>query len=277
VVAVLSHRDPTLLQRLISTILRGERTVVLLHHDPRGVPHGLRESDRLRLVPDPLPCDWGRMNFADAMVRCMSEAGRCFPDFSWVLLISGQDYPAQSLRLTEERLAAEPHDALVRHFPVPERPVPGEDPWQTLCRARYLHRIRVPRTRRSMPWPRRHPFRSGRELYVGDTWLNLRASAAVHVVEQFHRQPEVRRYLSWCSSPDEALIPTLLLNDADHLRFANDRRRFIKWTSGAAHPALLTEEHFDAITTSGDFFARKVDSYASGVLLDRLDDFVDQQ
>src|SRR3954470_4496683 len=105
VVAILSHRDAPLLHRLVGRVLEGERTVAVVHHDPRGERHGLTESDRVRLVPDPQPVEWGRMSQALAMYRTMESATRLVDDAEWVLLISGQDYPAQPLTDTERFLA----------------------------------------------------------------------------------------------------------------------------------------------------------------------------
>lgn len=272
VVAVLSHRDPRLLRRLVHRILEGDDTVALVHHDPRGEPHGLRPSDRLLLVPDARPCDWGRMNLAHAMLRCLRTARDEVPELGWLLLTSGQDYPAQHLRQTEADLARQPADALLRWFPVPEAPAEGEHPWQARCRDRYLHRIRVPGNRRSVPFPRRHPFHDGTALFVGDMWVNLRAPAVHHVLEQRVRMGRVVSYLSRCSVPDEALLPTLLLNDADHLRIAGERRRFIRWVEGRPNPELLTAADVPAIEGSGDYFARKVDSVRTPAVLDLLDE-----
>ena len=269
--AVLSHKDPPLLQRLVSSVLDGERSVALVHHDPRGEPHGLVESDRVRLVPDPRPCDWGRMNFAEAMIRVVRCALEASPDLSWVLLVSGQDYPAQPMQVTEAMLAREDSDALLRHFQVTDDPRDDVHPWQARCRQRYLHRLRLPGTHRSVPWPRRHPFHDETRLFIGDTWPNLSARAAHHLMEQYDRMPQVRRYLSRCSSPDEALLPTLLLNDADDLQVRNERKRLIKWPPHAAHPKTLDETDADDVLASGDFFARKVDGQRSAALLDRLD------
>ncbi|MBA2696573.1 MAG: hypothetical protein H0U62_12215, partial [Actinobacteria bacterium] len=113
VVAVLSHRDPPLLRRLVDRILEGADTVALVHHDPRGEPHGLTPHERLLLVPEPQPCDWGRMNFAQAMLRCLQVGVEAVPELSWLLLTSGQDYPAQHLSRTEADLAGQEADALL--------------------------------------------------------------------------------------------------------------------------------------------------------------------
>ncbi|MFC4783453.1 beta-1,6-N-acetylglucosaminyltransferase [Nocardioides sp. MAHUQ-72] len=272
VVAVLSHRDPRLLQRLVARILEGDRTVALVHHDPRGEPHGLVPHDRLVLVPDAGPCDWGRMNLAEAMLRCLRAGLDAVPELEWLLLVSGQDYPAQHLRRTEADLAGQDADALLRWFPVPEDPSGDVHPWQARCRRRYLHRMRIPGDRRSVPFPRRHPFRQGTGLYVGDMWANLRAPAVHHVLEQRERLGRVESYLSRCSVPDEALLPTLLLNDADHLRVLPERRRYIRWVEGRPNPELLTLDDVAAMEGSGDWFARKVDSVRTPEVLDLLDE-----
>lgn len=271
VVAILSHRDPPLLHRLVDRVLEGERTVAVVHHDPRGEPHGLQESDRVRLVPDPAPCDWGRMSQAVGMYRCISAARALVPDVEWALLISGQDYPAQSLSATERFLADSNADALLRYFEVSPTPQVGETAWQSRCRERYLRRIRVPFSRRSVPGVRRQLFGEAYPLYIGDTWVNLRRPAIDHLVDQFGRHADVRSYLSRCSNPDEALIPTLLLNGQTSLRVISERRRYIRWVEGRPHPETLDSSYLDAIRDSGDFFARKVDSVVSATLLDHLD------
>jgi hypothetical protein len=268
VVAVLSHRDPPLLRRLVDRILEGDNTVALVHHDPRGVPHGLTPHERLVLVPDAQPCDWGRMNLAEAMLRCLRAGLDAFPDLEWILLTSGQDYPAQHLRRTEADLARVQADALLRWFPVPADPSDDVLPWQARCRRRYLHRMRIPGDHRSVPFPRRSPFRNGTDLYIG---ANLRAQAVHHVLEQRQRLARVESYLSRCSVPDEALLPTLLLNDADHLRILPERRRYIRWVEGRPNPELLTVEDVAAMEGAGDYFARKVDSDGTPEVLDLLD------
>jgi hypothetical protein len=271
IVAILSHRDPPMLSRLVGRVLEGERTVAVVHHDPRGEPHLLQESDRVRLVPDPAPCDWGRMSLALGMYHCIASARALVPDLEWVLLVSGQDYPAQHLLATERFLAASDADVLMRHFEVSPRPQPDETPWQARCRERYLHRLRIPGTRRSLPAPRRPPFDSTLRLHVGDMWVNLRRAAIDHLIHQFQRSPEVVRYLSRCPVPDEALIPTLMLSGQPGLVVANERRRYIRWVEGRPHPETLDRSDYDDIRRSGAFFARKVDPAVSAQLLDDLD------
>lgn len=270
VVGVLSHRDPPLVRRLVERLLEGERTVVLVHHDPRGPALDLPRSDRVLFVPDPQPCRWGRIGFAQAMLRMVDVAGRSVPDLSWLLLISGQDYPCRSMVQIEAELASSPHDAYLRWLPVAD---PREDvhPWQQRTRRRYLHRLRVPFSHRHVPAPRRSPFRDGVGLYVGDTWPNLGAAAVAHLRGQQALRARVEPYLRWCQCPDEALLPTLLMNGAERLSIVNDRKRYVCWTEGDVHPRLLQAADAPDILGSADFFARKVDQEHSGQLLSLLD------
>jgi Core-2/I-Branching enzyme len=272
VVAVLSHRDPPLVRRLVGRILEGDDTVVLLHHDPRGEPLGIQPSDRVLTVADARPCDWGRMSLALGMTRCLAAAVEQVPDFAWVLLVSGQDYPARHVRTIEADLATTSADAMLRHFRVDPEPGPDEHPWQVRCRQRYLHRIRIPGNRRSVPFPRRRVFGHGTDLYIGDMWVNLNARAVRHVLDQELRRPDLRRYFSHCSVPDEAYVPTLLLNDAPGLRVSAERHRYISWTPGHAHPRTLDVSDLEAIrASSADFFVRKVDPTTSAGLMAGLD------
>jgi hypothetical protein len=212
------------------------------------------------------------MNLAEAMLRCLRAGLAAEPDLEWFLLTSGQDYPAQHLRRTEQDLDRQAADALLRHFRVTDDPAEDVHPWQARCRRRYLHRMRLPGGRRSVPFPRRSPFGRGTDLFIGDMWVNLRAPAVHHVLEQRARLPQVASYLSRCSVPDEALLPTLLLNGADHLRVTEEGHRWIRWIEGHPNPELLRVEDVAAVSASRTWFARKVDSARTPDVLDLLDE-----
>lgn len=273
VVIVLSHRDPPLVRRLVRRLEQGTNTVAVVHHDPRGPELDLPPSDNVLEIPDAQPGDWGRMGLADAMLRSLAYAWMNVPDLSWALLISGQDYPCRPVHHIEQELAASPRDAFVRHFRVDDDPADDVHPWQAVTRRRYLRRLRLPSSHRSVPFPRRHPF-GGKDLglYVGDMWVNLAAPAVAHILEQRQRLQRVERYLSRCSVPDEALLPTLLLNNGGRLDIIDDRRRYIRWTEGRPHPEFLDHADVDRANAGSDFFARKVDSERTPEVLDLFDE-----
>jgi hypothetical protein len=270
VVVMLTHRDPPQVQRLVDRVCQGDDVAVVVHHDPRGPELALRPSAQVHRVAEPVAASWGRIGLARAVLTALTTARTAVPELSWALVVSGQDYPSRPMTSIEQELRGTEQDAFLRWFPVGD---PADDviPWQARCRSRYLHSRRLPGSVHHVPAPRRHPFRGGLGLYVADMWPNLSAAALDHVLVQRRRRPEVERYLATCQVPDEALVPTLLLNDRGDLRVSDDGRRFIRWTPGAPHPETLTVEDEGAIRAGDSFFARKVDIERSAELMDRLD------
>lgn len=276
VVLILSHRDPPLVHRLVTRLTAGSNTAVVIHHDPTGPALDLPRSDAVLTMPAPQHAQWGRMSLALTVVNGLRFAATHIPELSWVLVVSGQDYPTRHMKDIEQDLAQSSKDAYLRYFKVPRQPGNDEHHWQQLTRRRYLRKIRLPRTHRSVPFPRRRLF-NGRELslYVGDQWVNLRSTAVTHVLEQQRRLPQIERYFNWCSIPDEGFLPTLLLNNAGQLAIEDDRRRYITWTKGQRHPALLDVGDVEKAAAGTDLFARKVDSERTPDVLDMFDRLAD--
>lgn len=270
VVVMLTHRAPELVRRLVDQVLLGNDVAVVLHHDPRGPELDLPRSSQVLVVPHPIRAGWGRIGLARAVLDSLEHARRHVRELGWALVVSGQDYPCRPMADIESELVSSPYDAYVRWLPV-GAPAHDVGDWQRLARTRYLRRRRLPFTHRHVPAPRLHPFRGDRDLFIGDMWVNLGPAALDHVVAQRSRLPGVERYLARCQIPDEALLTTLLLNDATALRIANERRRFIRWTPGALHPATLTLTDLEDVVAGDDFFARKVALPVSLPLLDALD------
>jgi hypothetical protein len=259
-VVVLSHRGPDQIARLVSRLQDGRDTLVAIHHDPQGEPLRLRPSGSVALIPDPVPCPWGRLARTEAIRRSLQWLRANVPTLSWALVISGQDYPIRTMASIEAELAAARCDAFIRHFRLDGDPADDVHPWQTATRQRYLYRRRLPGSARSirLPWPRRHPFGDGFGLYAGEQWIDLSVRAVDKMLDSPLRDP-LLRYLRRAPLPDEAAVVTLALSGQPELRVVNDRRRYIRWPGGGAwHPAALGSEDIPAMRTSSAFFARKV-------------------
>jgi hypothetical protein len=268
VVLVLSHRDPPLVRRLVDRVRAGNDVVVAVHHDPTGPPLDLPSASNVALVPDPIRCRWGGYELVQATWHCLRWAAHTVPELSWVLLVSGQDYPAMPITHIESELHTTSYDAFLRHFPIDGDPADDVHPWQQLCRTRYFHRRRVPGLPRSVPWPRRHPFHEGRHAYAGDMWFNVSA-AALHGMLESPFTDQLLRFLAAAPIPDEMFIASAVCNQPS-LSVANDRRRYVRFERGARHPHVLGVDDVPDIVSSGAFFARKFDAAAPDVL-DRLD------
>ena len=273
VVGMLTHRDPDQVIRVVDRLVQDSRVTVIVHHDPTG-PRLLPSHERMRVLATASPAPWGSMGVARAQLKVVRAAAETVPDAEWLVLISGADYPAMHPTRMVDLLMESRRDAYVRWFRSDLPPSEDVHPWQARTRSRYMRRLRLPGTHRSMPFPRRHPFRGGTGLYVGDLWVNLNRNSMEHVLRQLEQRPELVRYFSRCSVPDEALLPTLLLNGSETLDVEADHRRYIRWRQGSPHPETVTEADVPQILASGAFFARKMDPSLSGAAMDALDEAI---
>lgn len=267
-VIVLSHRAPAQVARLVDRITEGEDTIAVVHHDPRGEALSLRASPQIAMIPDATPCQWGRLSLVEAQWRSLGWVAKNIPDFSWALLVSGQDYPIRRMGNIEKELANSPHGAYLRHFPIDGDPADDVDPWQPETRHRYLRKRRIPFSRRSvpLPWRRRAPFR----LWAGDMWFNLSAPAVHTMLGDRRTAEDLFGFLRYAPVPDEAFIACMALNSG--VGVANNSRRFIEWIGDNPHPELITAAHMNALAASDAFFARKVDAERHPDVPDLLDD-----
>ncbi|ACY96604.1 MULTISPECIES: beta-1,6-N-acetylglucosaminyltransferase [Thermomonospora] len=278
-VIVLSHRDSEQVTRLIHRITEGTNSFAVIHHDPSGEPLSIPPSSQVAVIPDPIPCKWGRLSLVQAQWKTLQWVARNVPEFSWALLVSGQDYPIRKMSAIEQELAGSPYDAYLRYFRV--GPDPAEDviPWQALTRRRYLYKRRVPFSRRSvtLPFKRRHPYRNGVELYVGDMWFNLSAPTVAAVLDARQMSERMLSYLRFAPIPDETFIASMTLNVHPAPNVAHDSKRYIKWGRRQLHPQIITAEHLPDLRASDAFFARKIDRLAHPEIPDLLDRLAEER
>jgi hypothetical protein len=278
-VVVLSHRRPGQVARLVSRLERGRDVVIAVHHDPHGEPLRLRPSSSVALVPDPVPCPWGRPGVTEAIRKSLAWLQANIPTLSWALVISGQDYPIRTMGSIEAELNSARCDAFIRHFRLDSDPADDVHPWQTTTRRRYLYRRRLPGSARSvqLPWPRPSPFHDGFGLYAGEQWVNLSVRAIQKMLDSPLADP-LLRYMRRAPLPDEAAVVTLALSGKPELTVVNDRRRYVRWPGGGVrHPALLGPQDLPDMRASSAFFARKLDQAVWPEAYDMLDELADRK
>jgi hypothetical protein len=195
------------------------------------------------------------------------------PDVSWIVLVSGQDYPAMSPARIESELLQSQADAFIHWEFVPPFARRRSTDWQRGTSHRYYW-LRFPGTHRFVPVPLVRFYVDGVGTFAGQTWWNLGRRAVDRILDN----PGMTSYLAQrrfrsALAPCEAFFQTALLNSPADLHLVNSHRRFYRFpkTGGSGHPEILTVRDLDAILASDAFFVRKVDEPDSGELLDGLD------
>jgi hypothetical protein len=269
---VMSYRRPRQVERLVERLGETRAAVTAVHHDAKAaeVPQ-LALDGRARLVADPLRVEWGEVSLVRAVLHSMRWIRAEIPDFSWMVLISGEDYPAMAPAAIEAELQASQADVAIEWEYVPPFARRFNTDWQQGMARRYF-RHRYPTTHRFTPVPIASRLVDGLGTFAGSTWWQMGRRAVDVVLADTPVNARLDRRFRNGFISDEAYFQMALLNAPLGLQIDNRNRRFVRFpkTGGSAHPDVLTEADIDEILASDAFFARKVGP-ESEALLERLD------
>jgi hypothetical protein len=269
---VLSHHRPRQVERLLARLADTRSAVTVVHHDPRFDERpSLPPGGRAMLVAEPVPIRWGTMTLVQAILHSLRWIRAEIPDFSWVVPVSGQDYPVRPPAAIEAELESLEADASIAWEFVPPFPRRRNTDWQRGTSRRYQRRFFLG-THRPSPLPRPLHMVDGVGMFAGSTWWQMRRRAVDVVLADTPLNAHLQRKFARLLLPDEAYFQTALLNASIGLQIDNRDRRFVRFpqTGGSAHPEVLTIADADAIVASDALFVRKVGP-ESASLMDRLD------
>jgi hypothetical protein len=289
---ITSYALPNQVLRLARTLRHGSpEALIALHHDDRRCSVDAPALDALgvRRIEPTSPVEWGESSQLEMVLRCLRWLLER-SDFTWVVLLSGQDYPIRPLADIERSLGASEVDAFIEaqrvERPALSRRVPVDE-----FASRYYYRWRklprslvttAARTRpllavREMPsgtWVGvrrfRTPFGPGFECHRGSDWFTLSRRAVEAVDRLMRARPDVLDHYRCTPIPTESFVQTVLANDPA-MRTSGDYRRFSSWNPGASRPRVLGIADLPAILESGADFARKFDETVDRAVLDEID------
>lgn len=269
---IAAHTRPSQCRRLVERLLDDDPDcLVLLHYDQRqtAFDFGRILGARVRFVNE-RPVYWGSTQVVDLYTEMfgLALAEGC----SFVVMLSGQDYPLRHLGGLEVELPAYDVWADVNRLFAAN----GSCNWPE-GRHRYSYRclhfdrptkwarvadriaegvLRVPEWRKELPLPHLVRFRMNNQIwwgtkshgpgvpiYTGSMWMSLSARA-VDVL--FSCPRPLASFFHHVPIADEAYFHTVLGNSTG-LTFAPGYARYIRWAEGQPHPEVLTVADLDSI------------------------------
>jgi hypothetical protein len=102
----------------------------------------------------------------------------------------------------------------------------------------------------------------------------LTPASLQYVIDFMEKNVKFRRFMRLTWGSDEFLIQTLVMNSHFSPRVVNDNLLYLDWDLGTPHPNIITNRHFQALTSSPKLFTRKLDIQTDPAIFDRLDDFI---
>ncbi|MGN7824458.1 beta-1,6-N-acetylglucosaminyltransferase [Chitinophaga sp. 22536] len=264
------HKQPAQLERLLKRLAHPQ-VDCYIHIDAKCALAEWEQAialPQVYLVKERANVTWAGWGIIQASLNGMNAVLRSGIDYSWVTLLSGQDYPLQPVDdlicflqqqtgkqfmnvISEEALR--PMMSKMEHYHFVEYNFPGKYKLAQLLTAM------LPR--------RKAPL--GLKLHCGSAWWTLTLDCVRFCVEYEQQHPALRRYFRLTWGADEFIFQTILMNHQDYRSQVTDYLHYIDWSAGKEHPKALGLEDMDALLQSGKYFARKFD-YGSPVL-DKID------
>jgi hypothetical protein len=294
-----THKEPDQIDRLVRRIKSlSPNAQVLVSHDFSNCDLKRSTFEDLSDV-DIIASRGGRGNFAivqsylDA-IKWLLDSGS---DFSWLINLSGQDYPIQPLSEIEKFLLQTNYDGFVHHFEVFSK----QSPWKrNEGYSRYHYRYRtvvstLPEWQKELLKPVkvlnyvqpffRVNFSYGITLGVktsvpfdqdficyGGSFLCTLSRRCVEYLHNFvEANPSIVHYYEGVAIPDECFIQTVLINSR-LFKLCNDCKRYFDFSQTRnGHPRILSIIDFPALAKSKAHFARKFDPIKDEQILDLID------
>ena len=292
---ILAHRKPAQVERLVRTLLRPEHLIVL--HFDRRAPKGLHVLGRQLatthsnvLLQRPRSVVWFGWQGIDVQLEAMCLALKHSISWTHFIMLSGADYPLQSVDTTAAKLAVTPNTSFVSCFDPVKTGL-----WSDVASRKEHYHLASPllqrvlgipffgrRIKAAFGWKNRPlPWIPGIRRQYPKDWPYLGGSAwcmlARPATEWLTRDPAVVRFARWMrhyGSPDEVFFQSTLYSSRFPGKVENRQGHYIDFVSGAPNPRVFTRDDFDRLVASGFPFARKFDEDIDAAILDRLEQHV---
>lgn len=288
---ITSYQPPMQVLRLVTSIVElSPAARVIVVTDPAGPQLGSTAVRSLaKVVEAPDAVGWGTWSFMRMQLTGAQHAV-ADPAVDYVLLISGQDYPLQSLDAFEREVVASRSGAWIERFdhaPNYEQqllryerqivPVPAVAAGMLRPRAvrRVINRTRLlhvqDRSRGALPLVERRakaPLSGKMTLTSGNNWWVMRRDAMELVLDAEHRFPVLAQHFSRSFIPSEGYPHTVLSACPELAVDWNRRLQYTRWSGWS--PQELSLPDVTKALASGLPFARKF--RADSPALDAIDE-----
>jgi hypothetical protein len=271
---ILAHKNPKQLQRLLNA-LQHPAFHFYIHIDTKtdaGPFKYLIDNKTVFLVNKRTKIYWAGYGTIQATLNGFEEIP--LSNYDYVNVISAQDFPLKPAdeiyNYIEERMGTE---FITCH---------NFNEWPVAPRVQKYHLInwQIPGKYRlekllNFILPKRK-FPLDYKIVGCANWFTITTKAAQYILDFLNKHPKVVSYFKYCWGADEFIFSTILYNSSFKDKIA-DNLIYVDWSSGKAHPKILTVDDYEAMRSSLKLFARKFDMETDSVILNMLEELIGVQ
>lgn len=258
-----------LVKRLIS-----ERADIYIHIDKKsGIDQFafLEKHSGVYFIKKRVTMNWGNYSMVKAMLSSFDEILQSNVSYSHINLLSGQDYPLQSVDKFENYLFENQGKTFMKYLSIPHEwsnaserlirynlgdwKLPGKYQIQYLIN-RYFPLRKFPK--------HLQPF-------GGSAWFTITPECTRYVLDYLRDNPRLISFIKYIWAVDEIVFQTVLVNSPHKDKIVNEHLRYIHFKDDSPHPTVFTKHDAETLLQSGKFFARKFCTQFDSEILDYLD------
>jgi len=269
---ILAHKNPKQLQMLLNA-LQHPAFDFYIHLDKKtnaGSFNYLSSYKNVFFINKRAKIYWAAFGTIQATLNGFKEIP--LSDYAYVNVISAQDFPLKSANEIYEYILERKGIEFISCQSI-------EDEWPVAPRVKKYHLInwRIPGKYRLGDFltyilpERKFPF--DYKIVGRANWFTLTTGAIHYSLDFLNKNPSVIRYFKYCWGADEFIFSTILYNSLFKEKIA-DNLIYVDWSSGLAHPKILTIDDYEVLKASPKLFARKFDMETDSLILKKLEELI---
>jgi hypothetical protein len=277
---IIAHKYPMQLERLVKR-LQHPNSDIYIHIDRKTDItdfQNLSMHPSVRFVKKRIKVNWGGNSTLLAMTNSLLEAICINPNYEFINLVSGQDYPLQSAqKLYDFFLKNKGHNFI-------SYDESKESAWWQAAAARYERYHFTDSSiqgkyliQKIINWvfpSRQLPENLQLHGSSKSAWWTISGECGRYIASEISSNKSLIRFLKYCWGTDEFAVASLIMNSKFRHTTINNNLRYIDWSEGNAHPKLLTIVDIPMLIQSNALFARKFDENTDSGVLDYIDEIL---
>lgn len=269
---ILAHRNPSQLERLLKKLAHPEIDCYV-HIDAKCNMADWKQALSLPQTYTVKPrtdIKWAGYSMVEASLQCMEMVRASGIRYSYVTMLSGQDYLIKTASHIYQFLSQQNGQQFIGL-------IPDEELQTMLSKTNNYHLVEhnfpgkyklAQLFTRLMP-PRKVPL--GMQLYSGSQWWTLTHDCVNYLLDHIRQHPSISRFFRYSWGPDEFIFQTILMNSPYKARVTGYDLHYIDWSAGKEHPKTLGRDDVDKMIASELLLARKFEMEKDPGLLDLID------
>jgi hypothetical protein len=231
----------------------------------------LLEMPNVFFIKDRIDIKWAGFSTVEAALSGVRQIVASGINYSFINLITGQDYPIKSADYISNFLQQNIGKEFIyyKHFDTEWTEAKARVEKYHFTELSFIARYRVQAVV-NMVMPKRK-FPVDLQLVGKETFWTLSLECAKYVIDYIDSNRRLKRFLKFTWGSDEFIFQTIIMGSPFKDNVVNNNYRLINWPNVGARPMNFLGSDFDRIMASDGIFGRKFDINTDATILDLLD------